>query len=204
MVTSVLPLIGLASDAFPVAGRRRGPYAAVVTVAGVAGLGVLGFVPQSVLPVQLAVVCLILIALQYGTTELLFMATFAEKIRETPEFGPDAVLVIGTGELLFALLASVASGPIIQDLGTKWIYAICMAPAAAVFVPALLDFYGERRSGAAGRAQIRRPFREHPELAWLALAMCAGSGVITCSSLVSTGFMFRILLSSCVAGALMM
>lgn len=170
------PIIGLASDAFPIMGYRKAPYMLAVTVLGSSSLACVGLITSlSLKPVVLG---LIFANLFLSTVDLLSEARYADKMRDVPRHGPALLSYVWFGLNLLTLAAVLLSGPAISALGPRPLYLICAVPAALCLLPTAAGFMDEVKVDAAETAELRRGLFQQGEACGLCILMLLGSLLI--------------------------
>merc|ERR1719240_1671960 len=99
------------------------------SVLGAAGLLAIGAVPRDAMMVPMMVCCLYFQSLQTSSCDLLSEAQYSAKMRAKPKHGPDLISFVW-----FGLMATLASGPVIENLGPEAMFAIAAVPAGLVLV----------------------------------------------------------------------
>jgi len=173
---AVKPMIGLTSDVLPVMGFRKGPYMAISAFSGFCAFAFIITSPQT--SIIVAVVCIMLIILQFSTCDILSEAQYASKIQEAPQAGPDLLCYVWAGINIFGILAMLCSGPILQSYGYKAAFTFAAVPASLVLVPVTMGCLQEKRLSAEELTSIRHNHFEKRELCFLCLMMFAGAVVI--------------------------
>jgi len=133
---SIKPLMGLCSDALPIAGYHRLPYLAVVAIAGSMAYATIHLAPG--VPLTALLLLLFLVFFQIAMSDLLSEAVYSARLRETPARGPDLISfvwgTIGIGKLCGVAIV----GLLITHFGPRGPYAVCFFLASsALAVPAL-------------------------------------------------------------------
>eukprot|EP00419_Tripos_fusus_P068426 CAMPEP_0172876898 /NCGR_PEP_ID=MMETSP1075-20121228/105522_1 /TAXON_ID=2916 /ORGANISM="Ceratium fusus, Strain PA161109" /LENGTH=125 /DNA_ID=CAMNT_0013728335 /DNA_START=41 /DNA_END=414 /DNA_ORIENTATION=+ len=123
------PIIGLVSDAVPIAGLSKAPYVITASVVGVAGCAALGVVPHDFLDVEQAVACCFLMQLQFSTCDLLAEAKYSERMQAKPKHGPELLTFVWFGIQLGGLIGVALGGVILKFLGVKAVYQMAVIPA---------------------------------------------------------------------------
>merc|ERR1719393_913264 len=142
------PVFGLVSDCFPIFGYRKAPYIIAASIAAVCAHATVGFMPAGSIQIRLLVGCLLVGCMQASVVDLLTEATYAERIREKPEHGPDLMTYVWAGITVGNLFATASAGLIIEHLGAHRVNAILMVPAAMVIVPTCLNWLQETKLSA--------------------------------------------------------
>ncbi|CAJ1419544.1 unnamed protein product, partial [Effrenium voratum] len=133
--------------------------------------------------VSVAVVCLVLIMLQFSTCDLLTEARYAAKMQLAPEAGPDLLSFVWAGINGAAFLAMLASGPMLHDWGPRLALLAAAVPAGMVLVPVLLGCLEERKVSQEELHAIRQRYFEQRETCFLCMLMLAGALAIMMTGL---------------------
>lgn len=170
------PVIGLLSDLLPVCGYHKMPYMILSTAAALISHTAVGIWPAEALNVHMVVLCLHLGVLQISCLDLLTEAVYSTRVRSSPTLGPNLVTFVWTGITVGGFLATLLVGPVLEYLGVRAVYALCILPAALVLPLAVANFHGEECKNQAQIAAHRERFMAQPEL----LVLCS---VVAFSSL---------------------
>lgn len=173
------PIIGLLSDICPINGYNKAPYMFATSFLGVAAMALVGASTPSILPVQVLVVCFILMQLQASTADLLSEAKYSEKMRLIPAHGPALMTYVWFGMQVGGLFAVVLSGVVIAQLGPHKVYLIAMIPAAAVLVPVMLNYMEEHQLSQTQIVEARSRFMAQGEAVVLCVLMLCGTISLT-------------------------
>jgi MFS family permease len=138
------PIFGMMSDLFPIWGFKKLPYMLVSSVFGVASMLAIGILPDGSLSVNMLVVCLIMSQIMFSICDLLSEAAYAEKIQDSPKYGPSLVSYVWGGLTLSSLLAVAVSGQVIAD-SPKLTFTISAIIGSVVFLPVLSNYLGETK-----------------------------------------------------------
>mmetsp|Transcript_103572 Transcript_103572/g.163530 ORF Transcript_103572/g.163530 Transcript_103572/m.163530 type:complete len:562 (+) Transcript_103572:104-1789(+) len=173
------PMIGLMSDICPIWGYNKAPYLIGATICGVSALSYLGLSTVETSPITVIVMCLFMVILQISTCDLLSEARYSEDIKVHSHAGPSMLTYTWGGMQVFGLLAIAFSGAAVQYLGVRWMYLICVVPAALVLVPVLMGYVGEKRVSEEQKLAKRRRFAEEQEMCWLCVIMFVATVTMT-------------------------
>lgn len=165
------PMIGLISDLFPICGFKKGPYMSLTSVLAVAALVCLGCMTEVSMSVSMAVMCLFFFTLQVSTTDLLAEAKYSESIVKNPTHGPSLVSYVWSGMQMAGMFAIAGSGVALEYFGFRWLFVICIIPAALVLLPVSAGYMEEQCLDEDQIAEGRRRFWRQPELCFLCLIM---------------------------------
>jgi len=173
------PIIGLVSDAFPIAGLSKAPYVMAASVVGVCACAALGGIPQDYLVVEQAVGCCFLMQLQFSTCDLLAEAKYSERMQAKPKHGPELLTFVWFGIQLGGLVGVALGGVVLHYLNVKAIYLLAILPAVCILVPARANYLGETKMCSAEVAKARQKLTEEKEVCALCLVMFAGTIILT-------------------------
>eukprot|EP00746_Dinoflagellata_sp_MGD_P086681 gnl/MRDRNA2_/MRDRNA2_34331_c0_seq1.p1 gnl/MRDRNA2_/MRDRNA2_34331_c0~~gnl/MRDRNA2_/MRDRNA2_34331_c0_seq1.p1 ORF type:complete len:575 (+),score=55.76 gnl/MRDRNA2_/MRDRNA2_34331_c0_seq1:118-1842(+) len=135
------PVMGVLSDNFPIFGYNKRFYILIVSALGTLGFCAMGLGHQMKLPYVVA--AMTLISMQISTCDLLTEAKYAEKLREKPDRGPELMSLLHGGMTISALCAHSTIGFVIQHLGPRAAYAICIPLSLFIVAPTLANFLQE-------------------------------------------------------------
>ncbi|CAE8625607.1 unnamed protein product [Polarella glacialis] len=173
------PIIGLLSDAAPIAGYNKAPYMRGVTILGMFAFACIGVVPQRHLSVIGLVTCLFLIHLQFSTCDLLSEAKYAEQMQAKPEHGPALMSFVWSGRTAAALIATIMIGPIMLHLGPKAPFVLAMIPASVILVPLAKGFMEEKKKTAKDLSEVWIMLGRQKEACMLCILMFAGTVILS-------------------------
>jgi len=200
------PVLGVLSDRFPILGFKKKYYLLLSSLAGIVGFCVMGVAPG--LTLHAVVAAKTLIATQLSSCDLLVEAKYAEKMREKPERGPDLMAFLHGGMTVAGLVASACVGIVIDHLGPRAAYAICIPLACCIVGPTLMNFLEEEP--CKGSEAINAPTAERRETTKVAanneLVVISMLICVVCAVLAFAGFAFsprdKFLLSAALTGLL--
>mmetsp|Transcript_95499 Transcript_95499/g.179705 ORF Transcript_95499/g.179705 Transcript_95499/m.179705 type:complete len:560 (+) Transcript_95499:185-1864(+) len=193
------PLFGLLSDALPIFGYQKAPYIMSVSFVAVAAHGMLGMSPAGSLEIKVVVLCLLTACMQVSVVDLLTEAKYAERIRERPERGPDLMTYVWCGITVGNLIATASVGFLIEHLGTHWVYAVTLFPAAVVLVPTCLNWLEEPKMTKEQAAQCRERLWQQQELLFLVLLTSIATLVLVGVGLLQDSVWVNLVVALCVA-----
>ncbi|CAE8586148.1 unnamed protein product [Polarella glacialis] len=173
------PIIGLLSDAVPIAGYNKAPYMAIVTILGMFAFACIGVLPQQHLSIMGLVVCLFLINLQFSTCDLLAEAKYAEQMQAKPEHGPALMSFVWSGMTAAGLIATIMIGPIMLHLGPKAPFILAIIPASVILVPLARGFMEEKKKTAEDLSEVWVMLGRQKEACMLCILMFTGTIVLT-------------------------
>jgi len=169
------PIIGLLSDAFPIKGYHKGPYILLASFLGVMCLASIGAVPRAHMGVELLVVCMFFVQLQFSTCDLLTEAKYAEKMQSNPEHGPKLMTFVWFGLQTGGLLATIMVGPLLSHYGPHFPYLVALVPATFIIIPMAKNYMEEEPKSPEELAKSRAQLMEQKEACFLCLLMFAGT-----------------------------
>jgi len=140
---SMKALMGLVSDGFPICGRRKAPYLFIATVAAVAAFFFLGF--ASTPSAQSTTGCLFTIFFQMALADLLVEAKYSEKVKATPERGPELLTFVSCGISVLNIISTICAGALLQNYGTRTCYLLALPFAALLLWPIARNHLEEER-----------------------------------------------------------
>lgn len=165
------PIIGLASDLFPVAGYNKAPYMAAASLLGAVAFIAVGTIPASYLPLLGLVLCLFFQNMQLSVNDILTEARYATKIRESPDVGPTILTYVWFGMGAAGLVGTLLSGVFIDHIGPRSNYLVCAIPATMVLIPLALGYMEEKQVSEEDTAQTRRRFFHQKEACFLCVTI---------------------------------
>lgn len=193
------PVFGLLSDAVPVFGYRKAPYIIAISALAVVCYGLIGFSPAGSLSIDLVVGCLVICCAQASICDLLTEAKYAEAIRTRPEKGPDLMTYVWGGITLGSLCATASVGFILHHWGAKWVYAVCVVPAALVIIPTSLNWLQEERMSHADVAAARARLWEQKEVMFLVFVTGGATLTIAAVSMLQDSVWISLSVALCVS-----
>lgn len=173
------PIIGLTSDLAPIGGYRKAPYVVLVSIIGVGCTAYIGFSTSQTASVLITVACLFGMSLQAATCDLLTEAKYSEHLARKPAFGPDLLTYVWAGASCGNIIALALVGWIIANLGPRFVFLTCIAPAAAVLYPTLLNYFEEVRLTEHARRQMWDYFMRQKEIIGLCILMFVATIFLT-------------------------
>mmetsp|Transcript_45827 Transcript_45827/g.84037 ORF Transcript_45827/g.84037 Transcript_45827/m.84037 type:complete len:577 (+) Transcript_45827:73-1803(+) len=197
------PIVGLLSDVLPIAGYNKAPYMMITSALGAAGALYIGLVPTTMLPVNMMVLCLFMLALQISTSDLLSEAKYAEKIALAPAHGPSLLSYVWGGLSVGGMVAVSFSGVAIATSGPKLVYCIVAIPVLLLFVPVLLGYMEEHKVTPEELQRARAFFYRQREACFLCLLMLIGSVAIIWAGLHYSSPVMNCAVSCSVAGVML-
>lgn len=177
------PLLGMLSDSCPILGYKKRYYMFIVSAAGVVGFSVVGLAPG--LTLHAVIVAKTLISIQIAGCDLLVEARYASEMREKPEKGPDLMAFLHGGMTVSKLVASCSIGLVIDHMGPRAAYAICIPLSAFIVVPTLANFLEENREIV--QADVRLPTTKPAVSLSYELYIISGTMVLCCAILAYAG-----------------
>mmetsp|Transcript_59438 Transcript_59438/g.105721 ORF Transcript_59438/g.105721 Transcript_59438/m.105721 type:complete len:559 (+) Transcript_59438:115-1791(+) len=167
------PICGLVSDVMPIFGYHKGPYILIVAVLGAYGyVNIALFTPDQV---KWVVIYLVFITFQISVTDLLTEAKYAEKIKAAPHAGPSLLTYVWTGINVGAFFAVMASGPLLDNFGSRACLMVAAIPAMLVIAPLAAGCLEEKQVSSEEVAETRRRYYEQKEACFLCFIMLAGT-----------------------------
>merc|ERR1719379_1775704 len=109
--------------------------------------------------------------LQASANDLLTEATYSERIQEKPSTGPDLITFIWGGVTIGNMIAIFAVSRLILAFGPRAVFLACLAPSAAIILPAMLNYFDEVAYTRQQLARVRAAFLSQREV--------LGLGVLT-------------------------
>jgi len=173
------PVIGLISDALPIAGYHKSPYIVIVSVMGALACAAVGAVPQEHLSTEKLVLCLFLMQLQFSTCDLLTEAKYAEKMQSKPEHGPALMTFVWGGLQAGGLVATMVVGPVMDHFGVKVPFLIALFPIIFIIMPVARNYMEETAVGSEELARIRSNLASQGEACALCFLMFIGTVMLT-------------------------
>jgi hypothetical protein len=142
VVVLVKPLYGMMSDSVIFYGLQRAPYIGVAGGIGVLSLFALGFLS---LPLLISALFIFGVNLSVASPDVMIDAIIAQQCKYYPKFSSDLQSLCWGSYAVFSVIGYGVSGVAIQVAGPRGTFLIVMITAAAVFLPTLLGFVGEKR-----------------------------------------------------------
>jgi len=173
------PMLGLLSDVLPIFGYNKAPYMLITSALSALGYVVLWSYPELELPIVGAVACIFLTAVQVSTADLLSEAKYAEKIQTRPKSGPDLLTFVWFGVEMGGLVAVLLSGVLINHIGVRGVYLVCLIPSVSVLFPVATGCLEEPCLSAEEIADVRERFFKQREACALCVIMCVGITLLT-------------------------
>lgn len=127
------PIIGVLSDAFPIAGLNKAPYLLLFSCLGVLAFAILGFISFSSIHIVLVVLMITLMNLQQSACDTLSEAKYAAEIQIRPKYGPDMLTYVWFGVTAAGLVGTVLSGTMLQYWSPHIVFIFCLPFAATIF-----------------------------------------------------------------------
>jgi len=155
------PVMGVLSDNFPIFGYKKRFYILIVSALGTIGFCTMGLAHN--MKLTYVVAAMTLISLQISTCDLLTEAKYAEKLREKPDRGPELMSLLHGGMTFTALCAHSTIGLVIQHLGPRAPYAICIPLSLCIVGPTLANFLQEEPYSFSGEER-RTSLKKNREL----------------------------------------
>jgi len=118
-------------------------------------------------------------SLQASTCDLLTEAKYSEHLAVKPEFGPDLLTYIWGGISLGNIIAICMVGTLIQTLGPRSVFLVCLAPASAILYPTLMNYFEEKPVSRAEQDRFRMRFWKQKEVVYLVVLMSIGTVLLT-------------------------
>lgn len=177
------PLLGMLSDGCPILGYKKRYYMLLVSIAGVVGFCVVGLAPG--LTLHAVIVAQTLISMQIAGCDLLVEARYASQMREKPEKGPDLMAFLHGGMTVSKLVASCSIGFVIDHMGPRAAYAICIPLAAFIVIPTIANFLEEKPE--TRQTDMRVPATKSAVSLAGELYVISGFMVICCAALAYAG-----------------
>jgi len=180
------PMVGMMSDRLPVLGYRKLPYMFMVTVAGIGGCCMVGFMPAPDTPVKVIVAGMFLIAFSVAMNDLLCEAKYSEVLQQAPQDGPGIVSYVWLGVFFCSMLGTLMQGPVIEHLGANTLYIFALVPIALCLIPIMFNWIGDEYMDQARREAVWSKVSGQPELIFLAgllVFFCALISVVNLSGL---------------------
>mmetsp|Transcript_9453 Transcript_9453/g.19960 ORF Transcript_9453/g.19960 Transcript_9453/m.19960 type:complete len:564 (+) Transcript_9453:71-1762(+) len=138
---SMKPVFGVLSDMVPIMGYRKTPYILAVSVAASAALAHLWSTETSIWATTM---CLFVTQMQIAVCDLLTEATYAERMRQQPDQGPNLVLFVWAGINFGSLMATSTVGSILSYGGPRLLYLFALPFSLSVIVPTAANFMNEQ------------------------------------------------------------
>lgn len=173
------PVIGLISDVFPILGYNKAPYMLLTSCIGVACFMTIGTTAHDNFSAQGLVACIFCINMQLSTCDLLVEAKYAERIQESPSYGPDLLTYVWFGLTVGGLVAVTGSGYVIETFGPTKNYLVSAIPAVMVIFPVLCGFLEEKRLDSGEITVVRARFFKQKEACALCVMMLVGTVTLT-------------------------
>ena len=137
-------LFGVLSDLVPINGLHRSPYVLAGAVLGVSGTFSLLISPPGTYPPFIAI-AMLMCNMNNAIPDVMIDATVAERSRVRPDLTANLQALCWCSLYAFSIPVFAISGYIISKVGPRINIGGAIATAAAVGVPALLGWLGEKR-----------------------------------------------------------
>ena len=128
-------LFGVLSDTVPIFGMHRAPYMAFAGVVGVVATSLLSVIPATGLPNAVYGLIFFAISLNFAMPDVMIDATVAERSKQRPEYAAELQALCWGAINSVGLPFEMAKGYMLEALGAKPIFAVCIGAAACVLVP---------------------------------------------------------------------
>mmetsp|Transcript_45923 Transcript_45923/g.76533 ORF Transcript_45923/g.76533 Transcript_45923/m.76533 type:complete len:577 (-) Transcript_45923:14-1744(-) len=138
------PLFGYLSDALHFRGYNKAPYIAFSSVVAMGAYAVVGFSPVGLLSLPMVILGFVTMNLQMEYCGLLVRAKYAEKLKENPDYSTDLISFVQGGGTIATLLSQIMAALIIQNYGTRYVFAVCVLPAMLPLYPAMTNLLQEK------------------------------------------------------------
>mmetsp|Transcript_917 Transcript_917/g.1268 ORF Transcript_917/g.1268 Transcript_917/m.1268 type:complete len:583 (-) Transcript_917:136-1884(-) len=178
------PLFGFISDAFHFRGYHKAPYIAVSSVFAMAAYAIVGFTPVGGLSLAMVLVGFVTMNMQMEYCGLLVRAKYAEKLKTVPKYSTDLISFVQGGGTIATLLSQVIAAYIIQNHGTRYVFAMCVFPAALPLYPVAVNLLQEKplpNSSCCGLA--KKTLKHGKQYLYLCLFMGALAVLLMCLGL---------------------
>jgi len=176
---SMKPVIGLVSDAVPLAGYHKAPYIIIVSVMASVACAAIGAVPQAHFSIQCLVLCNFALMMQFSTCDLLTEAKYAEQMQSKPEHGPALMTFVWFGLYAGGLVATILIGPIMSHFGTKMPFLIAIVPVSLIILPVAANYLEETAVNSEQLAITRSNLSNQREACVLCLLMFVSTVMLT-------------------------
>lgn len=190
------PLLGLASDLFPIYGYRKLPYMAFASLAGLGGMLTVGLMPAPATPRIIIVVGLFCIFFMVAMVDLLSESKYAERLRAFPASGPMLVSFVWGGIVCGDLVATLCTGQIITHLGPQTLYLFTVVPVCLMFPMLYYNMIGDEKMDEGAIQAQREKIKQQPEMLFLTGVILVAVLAIAVTALFSKDVFFN----ACVAG----
>ncbi|GAB5356861.1 hypothetical protein AAMO2058_000324900 [Amorphochlora amoebiformis] len=138
------PLFGFISDAFHFRGYHKAPYIAISSLLAIVAYTIVGFTPVGGLSLGMVIFGFVTMNLQMEYCGLLVRAKYAEKLKTVPEYSTDLISFVQGGGTISCLFSRVAAAFIIQNYGTRYVFAMCVIPAMLPLWPVAVNLLQEK------------------------------------------------------------
>mmetsp|Transcript_11002 Transcript_11002/g.27002 ORF Transcript_11002/g.27002 Transcript_11002/m.27002 type:complete len:618 (-) Transcript_11002:239-2092(-) len=125
---SLKGLMGIGSDVLAIGGYHKIPYMLFTAVAAILCLAAVGTTPESQISLGVALMCLFMAQMHIALNDLLIEAKYSEKIQQNPSINSDLVSYVWGGMSVMSLVAVGTVGLVIERLGARWVFALCILP----------------------------------------------------------------------------
>jgi hypothetical protein len=170
------PLFGKLSDRVPILGYRKLPYMLLVTLGGIAGAAMVGFMPIPQTPADTIVLGIFMICLSVSINDLLTEAKYSELLNTKPKHGPDVVTFVWLGIFGWEFLGTLVQGPVLEHYGAQYLYLICLVPITLGLFPVVTNWIQDEWLDPPTRAALAEKGKhEKPEMLALVVIL-----VISC------------------------
>jgi len=155
------PLFGFISDALHFRGFHKAPYIAMSSVLAMIAYGIVGFTPVGLLSLPMVLTGFVTMNLQMEYCGLLVRAKYAEKLKTAPKYSTDLISFVQGGGTIATLLSQVMAALIIQNYGTRYVFAVCVLPAMLPLYPVAVNLLQEKPMENAPCVGLARSTMRH-------------------------------------------
>ncbi|CAJ1401374.1 unnamed protein product [Effrenium voratum] len=180
------PILGIASDMFPICGKSKAPYIIMATLVGCPACCFIGCHEKLDMSHELktsaAVSAFFCVGVQICTCDLLLEAVIAERVRKSPGQGPSLMAFANGGQTAGEAFAILTVGWALERYGPHGPCLLAVPLTFLALVPAMCNWLDEPLRGPEESQQRRRAFfssgETGGEIPFLVAAMGLGSLVI--------------------------
>ena len=173
-------MFGLINDTLPIDGWEKSIYLLGAAFAGSAAWLTIALYGEW-LPGPAICFCFITILTQVAWTDLMVEGLYTVRMKKLPAYGSDLVTYVWSGITFCGAIGVLLAGPAIDLLGAYNVAFLAVPLAAAIAIPTLLGWHGEKRLPMSRRGFNRAKVQEQKDVVVTA-AVLGSACVLTAGS----------------------